>query len=44
VVVLNESGLRKVALWHVEAPEAGGILGTSPRAARSAACNLLAHG
>ena len=40
VVVLNESGLRKVALWHVEAPEAGGMLGTSPRAAR----NLLAHG
>jgi CRP-like cAMP-binding protein len=40
VVVLNESGLRKVALWHVEAPEAGGMLGTGPRAAR----NLLAHG
>jgi len=40
VVVLDESGLRKVALWHVEAPEAGGMLGTGPRAAR----NLLADG
>src|SRR5918997_6906570 len=32
VVVLDESGLRKVALWHVEAPEAGGMLGTGRRA------------
>ena len=40
MVVLNESGLRNVALWHVEAPEDGGMLGTGSRAAR----NLLAHG
>jgi hypothetical protein len=40
VVVLDESGLTKVALWYVEAPQAGGMLGTGPRAAR----NLLGHG
>jgi CRP-like cAMP-binding protein len=35
VVVLDESGLRKAALWHAEAPEAGGMLGAAPRATSS---------